>query len=189
MAEPKPDYIEENRIIFMNGEFNERKAELIIARMFQYECMDPSKDILLIIDSYGGFVDSFIAIHDAMKLLRCDVATICVGKAMSCGQMLLVSGTKGKRFITPHSRVLVHQISSFSGGSLKDMEIDITESKRLQKEVFEKLILKYTKIKAGQLKAMMEKGDNFFDAKKSLELGLVDKIVNTPKDLYGILNI
>ena len=62
----------------------------------------------MFIDSYGGACDSFIAIHDIMKIIRCDIATVCIGKAMSCGQMLLISGQKGKRFITPNSRVLIH---------------------------------------------------------------------------------
>lgn len=182
------DVIEGNRIIYMSGAFNEQKAEQIVTKLLHYECIDPSRDILMFIDSYGGYVDSFVTIHDTMRLLRCDVATVCVGKAMSCGQMLLMSGTKGKRFITPNSRVLVHEISSFSGGRLTDLEIDVNETKRMQKEIFEKYITKYTKITKTQLNGMM-KQDNFFNAKESLKLGIVDHIVNKPNDLYKNIKI
>lgn len=187
-AERMTNELESNRIIFMNGAFNENKAEQIVTRLLQYECQDPSKDIIMFIDSYGGLVDSFVTIHDVIKLLHCDVATVCVGKAMSCGQMLLMSGTKGKRFITPNSRVLLHEISSWTCGKVTNMEIDIEESRRLQKDVFEKLILKYTKITKKQLDELIGK-DAYFDAKRCVELGIVDGIINSPNQLYKNLNI
>ena len=180
--------IDNNRIIFMNGDFTETKAEQIITKLLQYECQDPTKDIIMFIDSYGGYVDSFIAIHDIIKLLHCDVATVCIGKAMSCGQMLLMSGTKGKRFITPHSRVLLHEISSWVSGKVTAMEIDLVENKRIQKDVFEKLILKYTKITRKQLDNMLG-NDAYMDANKCIELGVVDHIAATSSQLYKYLNI
>jgi ATP-dependent Clp protease protease subunit len=180
--------IENNRIIYVSGSFNETKAQEIILKLIQYECADPNRDILLIIDSYGGAVDSFVAIHDMIKLLRCDVATICVGKAMSCGQMLLISGTQGKRFITPNSRVLIHEISASSMGKLSDIETDFEEAKRMQKEIFEKFILKYTKIKLSHLKELVGR-DLYLDAKKALDYGIVDHIVTSPKTLYSNINI
>jgi len=182
------DCLEENRIIFVNGNFDERKAEQTITKLFQYECQSPTKDILMIIDSYGGYVDSFVAIHDCMKLLRCDIATVCAGKAMSCGQMLLISGKKGKRFITPNSRVLIHEISAGSYGKLTDLTIDVEETKRMQKEIFEKLLLSYTKIKSSQLKDFVGI-DTYLNAKRCLELGLVDKIITSANSLYSEINI
>jgi ATP-dependent Clp protease protease subunit len=178
----------DNRIIYFSGAFNEEKAHQTISKLLEYECKDPTRDILLFVDSYGGYVDSFVAIHDTIKLLRCDVATCCVGKAMSCGQMLLISGTQGKRFITPNSRVMIHQIASASFGKLRDLEVDIEESKRLQKDVIDKLILKYTKIKPKQLKEIMV-DDTFVTAKKALDLGVVDHIVTNPNILYKNINI
>lgn len=179
--------LEDNRIIYMNGEFNEEKAKDIITKMITLELKDPAKDILMYIDSYGGWVHSFLAIHDVMKMLRCDVATIAIGKTMSCGQMLLIAGTKGKRFITTNARVLMHEISSCTGGKLSDMEVDINETKAL-KTIVEDLIIKYTKIKKNNLKQLMIR-DSFFSSQEALKLGMVDYIVNTPNDLYKRINL
>jgi len=183
----KPNLADNNRIIYMSGNFNEDKAKEIVTRMFELETRNPNDDILLYIDSYGGHVHSFLAIHDAMKMLRCDVATVCIGKAMSCGQMLLISGTKGKRFITPNSRVLIHQVSSVAYGKISDIELDISESKELQK-ILESMIIKYTKISSKELKSIMG-FDSYFSAKQSLEMGLVDHIITSPNVLYKNIKV
>ena len=120
LEENSNNLLDKNRLIYMSGEFNERKAEHIVSKLLFFECVNPVKDILLIIDSYGGIVDSFVSIHDTINLLRCNVATCCIGKAMSCGQLLLISGAKGKRFITPNSRVMIHEFTAGSYGKLTD---------------------------------------------------------------------
>ena len=180
--------LDANRIIYMSGEFNEIKAEMVVSRMLSFECANPSKDILLIIDSYGGIVDSFVSIHDTMNLLRCDVATLCIGKAMSCGQLLLVSGAKGKRFITPNSRVMIHEFSTGVYGNLTDLEISVEENKRLQKEIWERLNIKYTKLTTKKLSDMRGR-DTFLNASECLEYGVVDHVVTSPKVLYKNINI
>lgn len=187
MAEKNTNTLDENRIIYMSGDFNEEKAKEIIIRMFTLESKDPSKDILMYIDSYGGWVHSFLAIHDVIKMLRCDVATVAIGKTMSCGQMLLISGTQGKRFITPNSRVLMHEISSGTCGKLSDMETDVNETKALKK-IVENLIVKYTKIKEKELKDIMRR-DTYFSSAEALKFGLVDYIIHKPKDLYSKIKI
>ena len=174
-----------HRMIYFKGNFNEDTAHSAIERLFEYEAEDPKKDILIYIDSYGGYVDSFIAIHDAMRLIQCRVATVCVGKAMSCGQMLLMSGTPGLRFITPNSRVMMHQISSMTYGRVSDMQVDIDEDDRLQ-TMFENLIVKYTKIKKKSLREML-KQDCYFSAGKALELGFVDKILKNNIELSKLV--
>ena len=174
--------IDEKRIIYLNGLFNEDKAKEVITKLLTFEAKDPTKDIILYVDSYGGYVHSFLAIHDAIKMLRCDVATVCLGKAMSCGQLLLMSGAKGKRFITPNSRVLVHQISSFAYGKLADMEVDVQESKELQK-IVESMIVKYTNITVKRLKEIMSI-DSYFSSKQTVELGIADYIITSPSVLY-----
>ena len=184
MADIKPTAatLEDNRIVYMSGEFNETKAQDIITKLITLELKDPAKDILMYIDSYGGYVHSLLAIHDIMKMLRCDVATCAIGKTMSCGQMLLISGTKGKRFITPNARVLMHEISSGTFGKLADMEVDINETKALKK-IVEDLILKYTKINKADLSKYMVR-DSFFSAQEAIKLGMVDHMVIKPQDLY-----
>jgi len=171
----------------MSGIFDENQAKDIITKLITLEMKDPNKDILMYIDSYGGYVHSFLAIHDVIKTLRCDVATFAIGKTMSCGQMLLISGTKGKRFITPNARVLMHEISSGTFGKLADMEVDINETKAL-KIILDNLILKYTKIKKSELQQLMVR-DSFFSSQEALKLGIVDHMVNKPQDLYKRINL
>ena len=177
-----------NRIIYMSGEFNEQKAEMIVSKLLQFEAINPSKDILLIIDSYGGVVDSFVTIHDTIGLLRCNVATCCIGKAMSCGQLLLISGAQGKRFITPNSRVMIHEFTAGNYGKLSDLEISVKENKRLQKEIWENLNIKYTNLTKKKLDEMRGR-DTFLNAKECLENGIVDHIITDPKVLYKNINI
>lgn len=185
MAKDKTEtVIEANRIVYVQGEFNEEKAEKIIISLLDFERKDPTSDILMFIDSYGGHVHSFMAIHDVIhNLLRCDVATICVGKAMSCGQMLLISGTKGKRFITPCARVMMHEMSHGTWGKLSEIDNDLSESKRMMK-IWETLITKYTKITKKGLTEILNR-DHYFSAQECVKYGMVDHIINVPSDLYG----
>jgi len=188
MSDDKKNTHEVNRIIYVSGNINENKAENIVTKLFQYECSDPSKDVLLFVDSYGGEVDSFITIHDVMQLSRCNIATVCIGKAMSVGAMILLSGGIGKRFITPNSHVMIHEISYGSSGKLTDVETDYEEAKRLQKDVVEKIILQRTKITQKQLQEFMSK-DTYLTAKDCIKYGLVDHIIHNSQALYSHINI
>ena len=182
-ATTSSDTLLDNRIIFLSGDFNEDKTKEVINLIIILEAKCPTKDILMYIDSYGGYVHSLLAIHDVIKhITRCDIATIGIGKQMSCGQMLLISGTKGKRFATPNSRILLHEISSMTFGKLHEQEIDIAETKKLQK-IIEDMILKYTKITKHQLAKLM-KVDSYISTPEALELGIIDNIIQKPTDLY-----
>jgi ATP-dependent Clp protease protease subunit len=181
------DFFHKNRTVYFSGDFTEEKSHEIIGKLFELDADNPTKDILMYIDSYGGYIDSLVAIHDVMKyILRCDVATVCIGKSMSCGQLLLMSGAKGKRFITPNSRVLVHQVSSGTWGKVSDMENDMAEKKRLQKMI-EDMIRNDTKITKKQLKKLMSV-DSYIVAEDALKYGLVDHIITNPKAFYKKLN-
>jgi len=180
------DVFKKNRVVYFHGEFDENAVKSTIMSLLEYELEDHTKDILIFIDSGGGSVDSFIAIHDIIKMMRCDVATLCVGRAMSCGQMLLMSGTKGKRFITPNSRVLMHQINNRVFGSFSEMENDLSETERLQK-LIEYLISQYTTVTPRQLKKLMSK-DSYMTAKEALEYGIVDHIISSNSELFSKLN-
>jgi len=179
--------IDDNRFIYVSGQFNEDKAKDVVNRLLDLEIKNPTKDIIMYIDSYGGYIHSFLAIHDAIKMIRCDVATVCIGKAMSCGQLLLMSGTKGKRFITPNSRILIHQIATLTCGKIADIELDINESKELQK-IIEGMIVKYTNITSKKLVEIM-KYDSYFSAKQAMDLGVVDHLITSPNVLYKNVNV
>ena len=188
MFEEKSKDVEtDNRFIFMKGDFNEESAHEIVKKLFDLETKDPFSDITIFIDSYGGYVDSFIAMHDAIRLCRCDVATVCLGKAMSCGQMLLISGKKGKRFITPNSTVLMHPLSMGNYGNIHEIEIESKEGRR-QQDMLQNMIRKYTKINKKKLDELMSK-DSYIPAKEALELGIVDHIVDSMGDISKHLKI
>ena len=112
----------DNRIIYFNGSFNENAAKNLIQDLFLLQVRDCKKDIVVFIDSYGGSVHSFLGMYDVIKLMKCDVATVVIGKAMSAGQMLLMSGTRGKRFATKNSRILMHEMTGCSYGKLSEIE-------------------------------------------------------------------
>lgn len=175
-----------SRLVYFSGAFNETKACNIISHLLALDTADPTKDIVMYIDSYGGVVDSFIAIHDAIKMLRCNLVTVCIGKAMSCAAMLLMTGTKGRRFITPNSRILLHQITTIHYGKTTDLVNEMKETKRQQK-LLESMIIKYTKIKRSDLKKILEY-DSYFSSQQALKMGVVDYIIKKPEDLYSRIN-
>jgi len=177
----------QSRRVFFTGNFTEERSEKTTKSLLELEEKNPAQDILLYINSYGGYVDEFLAIHDTIKMLRCKVATICVGKAMSCGVMLLMSGAPGYRFITENSRIMIHEVQSMTFGPVSMMENDLKETKRLM-ETMKKILKKYTKIDNKKYEEIM-KMDSYFDSKDALKLGVVDKIITNSKDLYKTLKI
>ena len=174
-----------DRRIVISGTINENTAALTINTLLKLEQQNPTEPILLVVDSYGGYVDSMFAIVDTMDLVRCDVITLCVGKAMSAGAAILLSGAKGKRMITPRARVMLHQISSFHFGKVTDLDNDMKETKRLQEEMFA-LIESRTKLRGKKLKDLLAK-DYYLTAKESVRNGVVDKII-TRFPTKGILS-
>jgi ATP-dependent Clp protease protease subunit len=123
------------RIIFLGTEINDLVSNTVIAQMLFLEYEDPDKDILIYINSPGGSVTAGLAIYDVMKYVKPDVQTICVGSAFSMGALLLSAGTKGKRFILPHGKVMLHQPSGGAGGQSSDIQIHAKEIIKTKKEL------------------------------------------------------
>lgn len=163
------------RIIFVTGPIEDNMASLICAQLLFLESVDPSKDIYLYINSPGGVISSGLAIFDTMNYIKCDVATIGMGIAASMGSFLLAAGTKGKRSILPHARVMVHQPSGGFKGQATDIEIQAKEI-LLLKETVNKLYAKFTQRKLSEIKIALER-DNFMSAEEAQAFGLVDQIV------------
>src|SRR5215213_1952533 len=120
------------RIIFLGEEVNEHTANLVVAQLIHLAYEDPKKDIMLYINSPGGSVYDGMAIYDTMQYIKCDVQTIGIGLQASMGAFLLSSGTKGKRFVLPSSRVMIHQPHSGAQGVVTDMEISLRQSIQLK---------------------------------------------------------
>src|SRR5947209_7188036 len=128
------------RIVFLGSAVDDHVANLIIAQLLYLEREDPDKDIQMYVHSPGGSVTAGLAIYDTMQLIRPDVSTICVGMAASMGAILLVGGTKGKRFSLPNSTVMLHQAAGGFEGTAADIEIQAREIIRLQNRIRDILV-------------------------------------------------
>lgn len=166
----------ESKIIFMFEEFTEPSCQRIVKEIIEkVNGYEDNKDIRIFINSRGGLVTSLLSIIDTIQMINNDVETTCVGQAASCGAVLLSSGTKGKRFITKNSRVLLHQVSAGSIGHVDDMKISMKEIDRLN-ELMLKILSKNTGRSLSKLKADVKR-DFWLDSKDALRYGIVDKII------------
>ena len=169
----------EDRIIFLGDEVNEHTANVIVAQLLHLANEDPDKDISIYINSPGGSVSDGLAIYDTMNFIAPDVATYGIGLQASMGAFLLSSGTKGKRFLLPQSRVMIHQPSSGTSGKVTDQEISLRESLRIKK-VLNELLAKNT----GKTLSKVEKDsdrDYWMSAKEAVEYGLADRVLESLK--------
>ena len=164
-----------DRIIFLGTAIDDQVSNSIVAQLLFLESEDAGKDITLYINSPGGIVSGGLAIYDAMQYVRCDVSTICVGQSASMGAILLTAGAKGKRFILPHSRVMLHQPLGGAQGQATDIEIQAREIIKC-KRVLHDIIIKHTGKSASQVEKDMDR-DFYLGAHEAIEYGLVDKLV------------
>lgn len=166
------------RIIFLGEDVNQHTANLIVAQLLFLQSEDAKKDISLYINSPGGSVYDAMAIYDTMQFVKNDIQTVGIGVQASAAAFLLSSGTKGKRFLLPHSTVMIHQPSSGTRGKVTDQEIDLRESIRIKK-LLEEIMAKNTNQKVAKIHADMER-DYWMTASEAQKYGVVDKIITTP---------
>lgn len=171
------------RIIFVNGPVHDGMSSLITAQLLFLESENPDKDIYMYINSPGGVVTSGLAIYDTMQYIRPDVATLCVGQAASMGSLLLTAGAKGKRFVLPNARVMIHQPSGGFQGQATDIEIHAKEILEL-KDRLNKLYVKHTGKALSVIEKNMER-DNFMTAEAAKAFGLVDEIISKRPEEKG----
>jgi ATP-dependent Clp protease, protease subunit len=167
-----------DRIIFLGEQVDQHTANLIVAQLLFLQSEDAKKDIYLYINSPGGSVYDALAIYDTMQYVKNDIQTVGIGVQASAAAFLLSSGTKGKRFILPHSTVMIHQPSSGTRGKVTDQEIDLRESLRVKK-LLEEIMAKNTGQKISQIHEDMER-DRWMDSVEAEKYGLVDKVITTP---------
>ncbi|MFN5351742.1 MAG: ATP-dependent Clp endopeptidase proteolytic subunit ClpP [Alphaproteobacteria bacterium] len=168
------------RIVFVNGGVEDHMASLVVAQLLFLESESPNKDIFMYINSPGGVVTSGLAIYDTMQYIKCDVATLCMGQAASMGSLLLTAGTKGKRFVLPNARIMIHQPSGGFRGQATDIEIHAKEILDLKGRL-NKLYVKHTGQKLEVIEKNMER-DNFMSAEKAVEFGIADKVIASRAD-------
>ena len=163
------------RVVFLVGPVNEVTANLIVAQLLFLESENPDKDIYFYINSPGGSVSAGLAIYDTMQFIKPDVSTLCIGQAASMGAFLLGAGEKGKRFVLPNSRVMIHQPMGGFQGQASDIEIHAREILYLRGRL-NALMAEHT----GQAIEAIEKDtdrDNFMSADEAVKYGIVDKVL------------
>ncbi|MEN9207780.1 MAG: ATP-dependent Clp protease proteolytic subunit [Gloeomargarita sp. GMQP_bins_120] len=163
------------RIIFLGQEIDDDIANQIVAVMLYLDSEDQGKDIYLYINSPGGSVHAGLAIYDTMQHIKSDVVTICVGLAASMGAFLLAAGTKGKRLALPHSRIMIHQVSSGARGQASDIEIEAREVLRIDRQLNQ--LLAYHTGQPVEKVQQDQKRDFYMSAQEALAYGIVDKVI------------
>ena len=164
-----------DRIVFLNDEVNDHTSNLVIAQLLFLANEDPKKDIHLYINSPGGSITAGLAVYDTMQFIKPDVNTYCVGLAASMGAVLLLAGKKGKRFILPNARVMIHQPWGGVQGQSTDIEIESREYVKMRKTT-DSLISKHSGQKLEKVQKDTER--NFWmDAEESKKYGIVDAVI------------
>ena len=169
-----------DRIVFVDGEIFDVTADLVVAQLLFLESQDPEKDIHLYINSPGGTVTAGLAIYDTIQYIRPDVQTICLGQASSMGALLLTSGTPGKRYVLPSSRILVHQPWGGVSGQAADIGIQAREIVRIKR-----LIIEYFARHTGKSEETVARDlerDYYMSAQEAVEYNLVDKILERARN-------
>lgn len=171
------------RIVWLGSEVRDENANAICAKMLLLAAEDPDKDIYLYINSPGGSITAGMAIYDTMQYIQPDVVTVGMGMAASMGQFLLSSGAKGKRFATPHTRVLMHQPLGGLGGTATAIKIQADLILSMKRELAG-LIAEQTGKTLEQITEDSEH-DHWFTAHEALDYGFIDKIVTGSRDVTG----
>jgi ATP-dependent Clp protease protease subunit len=176
-----------DRVILLEGEVEDRMANLIVAQLLFLESEDNSRDITMFINSPGGSVSSGLAIYDTMNFIRPDVATYVVGQACSMGSFLAQAGAKGKRFVLPESRTMIHRVSSGTRGTsgsvhvqdlqFEDAKRSFEESVRINKRLTELYVRHNTAGKTYDELFNTMKFDTFLSAAEAVEYGLADRVI------------
>jgi ATP-dependent Clp protease protease subunit len=165
------------RIIFLPGEIDDEMANIVVAQLLHLEADDPDKDIAIYVNSPGGSVYAGLAIYDTMQFVKPDVATICVGIAMSMGSLILTGGAKGKRMSLPNSRILIHQPSGGFQGQQADIQIHAQEILNIRNRLDE-LFAEHSGQSVEQVHDDMDR-DRYMKPAEAVEYGLIDRVIES----------
>jgi len=170
----------EERIIFLGVQIDDASANDVMAQLITLESIDPSRDILIYINSPGGSMTSMMAIYDTMQYIQPEIQTYCLGQAASAAAVLLAAGTKGKRFALPNSRILIHQPAVEQGyGQSSDLEIQAREILRMR-SAMETILSRHTGQDEDRVRRDIER-DKFFTAEEAKDYGMVDEVLTMLK--------
>jgi ATP-dependent Clp protease protease subunit len=168
-----------DRIVFIGSPIDDILANTVIAQLLFLQTEDPEKDIHVYINSPGGVVSAGLAIYDTMQYIKPDIATYCLGQAASMGALLLTAGVKGKRYVLPHSRVMIHQPIGGFYGQATDVEIHAREILKM-KETLNNIFARHTGQPIEKIQVDTER-DFFMSSQEAKEYGIVDEVIETLK--------
>lgn len=172
-----------DRIVFLGTPINDVVANLIVAQLLHLESEDPDKDIMMYINSPGGDITGLFAIYDTMQFIKADVQTICVGQAASAAAVILAAGENGKRFILPHSRVLIHQPHGGAAGQSVDIEIQAKEIVRMR-ELLDEMLAHHTGQSVEKVRKDTDR-DFIMSGEEAKSYGIVDDVI-TSRELAAV---
>jgi ATP-dependent Clp protease, protease subunit len=165
-----------NRIVFLGAAIDDNVTNLVVAQLLHLESENPDADIAIYINSPGGDMNGLFAIHDTMKYINPDVATICVGQAASAAAVLLAAGAPGKRYALPNARVLIHQPHGGAQGQSTDMELAVAEMVEMRRRMVE-ILVSATGQTSERITADIDR-DYIVRGDQALAYGLVDHVID-----------
>lgn len=165
----------QERCVFLTGEVNDEKAQIIVAQMFYLQMIDAKKPITFYINSPGGVVTSGLSIYDTMQHVSCGVETVCIGQAASMGSLLLASGRGGKRKAFPHARIMIHQPLGGAHGSASDIEIHAKEILKIR-EILNEILSRHTGKTLEDVRRDTDR-DKFMTAQEAMDYGIIDEVI------------
>lgn len=169
-----------DRVVLIFSEINDDLAASVIAQLLYLESINPEEDIQLYINSPGGSVSAGLAIYDTIKMLKCDVSTICLGMAASMGAVLLAAGTKGKRYVLPNSQVMIHQVLGGTEGQASDIMIAAEHIRRV-KERLNDILSKDTGHPLEEIEHNTDR-NNWMFGEEAIDYGLVDSVIDIERE-------
>jgi ATP-dependent Clp protease, protease subunit len=168
-----------DRVVFIGTEIEDHVANLVMAQLLHLYSENPDKDINIYINSPGGVVTSTLAIYDTMQYVGCDISTVCIGQAASGAAVLLAAGTKGKRYATPHSRVLIHQPAGGTQGQASDIELHAKEILRTR-ALLDDILAEHTGQSVDRIHEDSER-DFIMVPQDAVEYGIIDEVIQKRK--------
>ncbi len=168
-----------DRIIFLGVPIGDEVANIVVAQLLFMQSTDPTKDVIMYINSPGGSVYAGLAIYDTMQIVSPDISTVCTGMAASMGAVLLSAGHPGKRSGLPHSRVMIHQPSGAAGGQASDIQISAKQIVKVRHELYE-ILAQHTGKTFDQIKEDSDR-DYWMSSAEAKEYGLIDEVLGRPK--------
>ncbi len=171
----------ENRIVFLVGEINHASASRVMMQMLYLENQRRNQEINFYINCPGGVVDDTLALYDTMRFLSSPIATYCIGRAYSGGSILLTAGTKGRRFILPHAKVMIHQPYGGITGQAEDIRLQAEQIIKTKRTLID-ILAKHTGQDPEKVREDSER-DMYFDAQEAKDYGLVDEVLTEPPEI------